>query len=65
MSKFAIVVMMPENRPHIMDFVSREFDTMDEVADLLKEVDEKEPKWRLISFCHTEDLPLLMEPPDA
>lgn len=65
MSKFAIVVMLPEPKddPKRVDFLSREFDSWDEIPELMNEVEEKIPNWRLVSFSHVEDLPLLMEPP--
>lgn len=65
MSKFAIVVMLPENPadPKQIDFASKEFETVDDIAQALHELEEKQPNWRLIAFCHVEDLPALMSAP--
>lgn len=65
MSRFAVVALLPEpaDDKTRMDFVSREFDTVDEIAAALHQLEDQYPKWRVISFCHVEDLPLLMEPP--
>lgn len=67
MGRLAVVVILPEapDDPTRLDFVSREFDTWGEAIELMAEVEKNEPRWRLASFCHIEDLPLLMEPPDA
>lgn len=64
-NKFAIVVLLPESVNNRLDFVSREFESLSEIQPILKEVEEKAPNWRVISFCHIEDLPLMMEPIDA
>lgn len=64
-NKFAIVVLLPEEVNTRMDFVHREFESLSEVQVILKELEEKVPNWRVISFCHIEDLPLMMEPFDA
>lgn len=58
-----MVVVLPESTPGRADFVSREFDELAALAPLMAEVDVKCPGWRLVSVCHVEDLPLLMEPP--
>lgn len=67
MSRYAVVVMLPEvadeDDPGRVDFLSRELDDFDQVAALLNDLEAKVPNWRLISFCHVEDLPLLMEEP--
>jgi hypothetical protein len=66
MGRFAVVILLPDDPadPSRMDFISREFDSWREVPDFMSEVEEREPKWRVVSFCHVEDLPLLMEPSD-
>jgi hypothetical protein len=64
-SRFAVAVMLPEplDDPTRCDFVAREFDSWDEVPALMAEVEAKAPNWRLVTFCHVEDLPMLMEGP--
>lgn len=64
---FGVVALLPEppdDRTRA-DFVSREFTSWDEVPAFMAELEEKHPAWRAVTFCHVEDLPLLMEPPDA
>jgi len=63
--KFAIVALLPEptDDPTRADFISKEFETGDEVGQAINELEEHYPKWRIISICHIEDLPLLMEGP--
>lgn len=65
MSTYALVALLPEPDDDAtrMDFVSREFDTPVEVAELIARLEQAYPKWRVVTICHTEDLPLLMEPP--
>lgn len=64
MKRFAVIVLLPEgDDPARLDFASREFESWDEVPALMAEVEEKQPGWRVISFCHVEDLPMMMEPP--
>lgn len=67
MSRFALVALLPEPADDAtrMDFVSREFDTIADITGALEELEAKVPNWRVISFCHSEDLPLLVEPPDG
>jgi hypothetical protein len=64
-SRFAVAALLPEppDEPTRADFVSREFDSFDEIADALRQLEAAHPRWRIISFVHSEDLPLLMEPP--
>ena len=65
MGRFGVVVLLPEpadGEPR-MDFVGREFDDWAEVPGLMAELERVHPGWRLVSFCHVEDLPLLCEPP--
>lgn len=61
--KYAVVVILPETEQTRTDFASREFDTWQEFADMMVEADEKAPGWRLVSVCHIEDLPMMMEDP--
>lgn len=63
MTRFALVALLPESVAGRADFVSHEFDAPEEVAALLAELEAKEPKWRAVTICHVEDLPLLMDPP--
>lgn len=63
MGRFAVVVMLPETDQTRTDFATREFDTWDEFAALMVKADEVEPRWRLVSVCHIEDLPMMMEHP--
>lgn len=65
MSRFAVVALLPEpaDDPKRADFVSREFETWDEVPAMMTELEEAHPAWRVVTFAHVEDLPLLMEPP--
>jgi hypothetical protein len=67
MSNFAVVVMLPNNKedPMQVDFAAREFTSWQQVPGFMAEVEAKVPNWRLVSFCHVEDLPMLMEPPDG
>lgn len=60
-----MVVMLPEppDDPGRADFAHREFDTWDEVPGFMAEVEATHPGWRVVTFAHVEDLPLLMEPP--
>lgn len=59
-----MVVLLPEtDDPARLDLASREFDTTAEIAAVLDELEANVPNWRVISFVHVEDLPLLMEPP--
>jgi len=64
-SKFAVVALLPEpiDDKMRMDFVSREFETEEEVGLAIKELEVIHPSWRVLTICHTEDLPLLMEKP--
>lgn len=66
MSRFAVVALLPEpadGAPRL-DFASREFDTPEDLAALVADLEEHQPGWRVLTVCHVEDLPLLMEPPD-
>lgn len=65
MTRFAVVALLPQDeaRPGDADFVSREFSCWTEFATMMREVDERIPNWRIVSVCHVEDLPLLMEEP--
>lgn len=67
MSRFALVALPPqaEDDPSRLDFVSHEFASPAEVAELLASLEEHWPRWRVVQICHVEDLPLLMEPPLA
>lgn len=67
MNRFAVVVMLPEpsDDPGRVDFVSREFDSWDEVPGFMAQVEERAPGWRIVAFSHVEDLPLLMEGPEG
>lgn len=67
MSKFAVVVILPapEDDATRMDFQSREFDTWTEFAAFMEGMDVEIPGWRLVSVCHVEDLPMLMEGPPS
>lgn len=62
--RLAVVVLLPDTVPGREDFVSREFSAWEEVAAMMAQLEAAEPGWRLVSFCHIEDLPLLMEPPE-
>lgn len=64
-AKYALVALLPQDEtdPGRVDFVSREFETPDEVASMLEELESRVPNWRAVTICHVEDLPLLMEPP--
>lgn len=62
--KFAVVVMLPEtDDPQRVDFISREFPDIESMVSALQELETNMPNWRLVTFCHIEDLPLLMEEP--
>ncbi len=63
MAKFALVALLPESLPGRLDFVSREIESIDDIAQIVAELEEKAPSWRVVSFVHIEDLPLLMEDP--
>lgn len=65
MGRLAVVVMLPEpgDDPMRLDFVSREFDGWAEALELMAEVEVRAPNWRLVTFCHVGDLPMLMEGP--
>lgn len=63
MGKYAVVVMLPETEQTRVDFASREFDTWEEFAAIMTDADQTEPGWRLVSVCHIEDLPMMMEGP--
>lgn len=68
MNKFAVVVLLPQDpdNPTRADFNCREFETWDEFATFMKdELEVHVPNWQVVTVCHVEDLPLLMEPPDA
>jgi hypothetical protein len=62
---FAVVSLLPqdEGAPDRLDFVNREFESWDEVPGFMAELEAAHPKWRAVTFCHVEDLPLLMESP--
>lgn len=64
---FAVVVMMPEPEDDStrVDFQSREFSEWSEFATFMAGMDVVMPNWRIVSVCHVEDLPLLMEPPEG
>lgn len=61
---FAIVTLLPEEAATRMDFASKEFATIEEVGAVLAELEASAPNWRVISFVHVEDLPLLMQEPE-
>lgn len=64
MSRFAVVVMLPDNgTPDRVDFTSREFDTWTEFASAMEQLEADVPTWRIVTVCHVEDLPMLMEGP--
>lgn len=63
MSRFACVVLLPDTIEGQADFLSREFDTLDQIVDAMRELEARNLKWRVLSFCHIEDLPLLMADP--
>lgn len=63
MSQFAVVALLPEVIPGKMDFGSKECEDIDGVCKAIKELHEHGTPWRMITVCHIEDLPLLMEPP--
>lgn len=65
--RFAVVALLPEpaDDQSRMGFASREFESWDEFAVFMKELDVAHPKWRVVTVCHIEDLPLLMQPPDG
>lgn len=64
MSRFALVALLPEAEdPSRLDFVSKEFESPGDVAELITQLEEHCPKWRAVTICHVEDLPLLMGPP--
>lgn len=65
MSRFALVALLPEpaDDKTRMDFVSREFETAEEIGAAVAQLEFVYPKWRALTICHTEDLPLLMEEP--
>lgn len=63
--RFAVVALLPESTPGRMDFLSREFESWTEFAEAMEELEANAPKWRVVSVCHVEDLPLLMEPPEG
>lgn len=63
MGKFAVIVMLPETEQTRVDFAHREFDTWQEFAQIMTDADEKQPAWRVVSVCHVEDLPMMMEAP--
>lgn len=55
--------MLPETDATRLDFNSREFDDWTEFAAFMAEAEAAMPNWRLVSVCHVEDLPRLMDPP--
>lgn len=63
MGRFAVVALLPENTAGQLDFAGREFDTWAEFATAMEELDLDQPGWRVVTVCHVEDLPLIMEPP--
>lgn len=65
MTRYALVALLPQPADDAtrLDFMSREFDTTADVALLLDELEANVPGWRVVTICHVEDLPLLMEPP--
>jgi hypothetical protein len=64
-SRFAVVALLPEPADDATraDFVAREFETWEEVPAMMAELETAHPAWRVVTFAHVEDLPLLMEPP--
>jgi hypothetical protein len=64
---FALVALLPEPTDDRLrlDFVSREFESPADVAGLIAELEAAYPKWRVVTICHVEDLPLLMEAPGS
>lgn len=64
MGRLAVVAVLPEDPddPTRVDFVSREFDTWDEITQACAAMEAAYPKWQVVSFCHVEDLPLLVDP---
>ena len=63
MGKYACVALLPDAIPGQADFVSREFDSPEDITQLVKELEDSSTGWRVVAFCHVEDLPLLMEDP--
>lgn len=66
MGRLAVVALLPEptDDANRADFASREFDTWEEFAAMMRDLDTAYPTWRVVTVCHVEDLPLIMEPPD-
>lgn len=64
MGKFAVVIMLPDDpdNPMQANFATQEFDSWGQIATALARVDREVPNWQLVTFCHVEDLPKLMEP---
>jgi len=55
--------MLPKaESPEDLDFVTQEFDSIEEIVVILLHLEETYPEWKIISFCHVEVLPLLIEP---
>lgn len=65
MSKYAVVVVLPapEDDETRMDFQSREFEDWADFATFMEAMDVAVPGWRLVTVCHVEDLPMLMDGP--
>lgn len=66
MAPFAVVVMLPDagDDPFRVDFQSRTFTTWMEFGAAMEQLEAAVPNWRLVTVCHVEDLPKLMEPPE-
>lgn len=66
MSKFAIIALLPqpEDDKTRADFLSREFETAEEIGPAIAELEERFPRWQAVTIVHVEDLPLLMGQPD-
>lgn len=63
--ELAVVALLPESVAGQWDFASRETHGWDDLVASLKELEANAADWRVITICHIEDLPLLMEPPDG
>lgn len=59
---FAINVLLP-SEPGRMDFATHEFETWEDLVDLLRQLDSSAPNWQAITIIHIEDLPKFIEGP--
>lgn len=59
--RYALVLLLPNQRAGHLDVATREFDSYDELPSLMAEIDERAQGWHMASVVHIEDLPKVLD----